>query len=96
MLHETPINKPTLKIIRALNKSQGPDCRLVVRMAVLYSHARVDGRAIARKSVSGEYNHGGKPGQLVVVSTPIGNMGDLSPRAAGLEKADILACEDTV
>ena len=35
-------------------------------------------------------------GQLVVVSTPIGNMGDLSPRAAeALEKADILACEDT-
>ncbi len=37
-----------------------------------------------------------KPGQLVVVSTPIGNLGDLSPRAAlALEKADILACEDT-
>ena len=37
-----------------------------------------------------------KPGQLVVVSTPIGNLGDLSPRAAeAMEKADILACEDT-
>ena len=37
-----------------------------------------------------------KPGQLAVVSTPIGNLGDLSPRAAAaLEKADILACEDT-
>jgi 16S rRNA (cytidine1402-2'-O)-methyltransferase len=37
-----------------------------------------------------------KPGQLAVVSTPIGNLGDLSPRAAKvLEKADILACEDT-
>ncbi len=37
-----------------------------------------------------------KPGQLTVVSTPIGNLGDLSPRAAAaLEKADILACEDT-
>ena len=37
-----------------------------------------------------------KPGQLSVVSTPIGNLGDLSPRAAtALEKADILACEDT-
>ena len=33
-----------------------------------------------------------KPGQLAVVSTPIGNLGDLSPRAAEfLEKADILA-----
>ena len=37
-----------------------------------------------------------KTGQLAVVSTPIGNLGDLSPRAAAaLEKADILACEDT-
>ena len=37
-----------------------------------------------------------KPGQLAVVSTPIGNLGDLSPRAAEvMEKADILACEDT-
>ncbi|MFL2844767.1 MAG: 16S rRNA (cytidine(1402)-2'-O)-methyltransferase [Candidatus Puniceispirillaceae bacterium] len=37
-----------------------------------------------------------KPGQLAVVSTPIGNLGDLSPRAAELlKKADILACEDT-
>ena len=37
-----------------------------------------------------------KPGQLTVVSTPIGNLGDFSPRgAAALEEADILACEDT-
>ena len=37
-----------------------------------------------------------KPGQLAVVSTPIGNLGDFSPRAAeALEKSDILACEDT-
>jgi 16S rRNA (cytidine1402-2'-O)-methyltransferase len=37
-----------------------------------------------------------KPGQLVVVSTPIGNLGDFSPRAAEiLATADILACEDT-
>ena len=37
-----------------------------------------------------------KSGQLAVVSTPIGNLGDLSPRAAeAMERADILACEDT-
>ena len=42
---------------------------------------------------------GGPPeagGQLVVVSTPIGNLGDLSPRAASvLSAADIVCCEDT-
>tara|TARA_B100001057_G_scaffold361956_1_gene364447 strand:- start:366 stop:1229 length:864 start_codon:yes stop_codon:yes gene_type:complete len=35
-------------------------------------------------------------GQLAVIATPIGNLGDLSPRAATiLQNADILACEDT-
>ncbi|HVV36352.1 MAG TPA: 16S rRNA (cytidine(1402)-2'-O)-methyltransferase [Acidimicrobiales bacterium] len=36
------------------------------------------------------------PGRLVVVATPIGNLGDLSPRAAAtLAAADVVACEDT-
>ncbi|MDP8960386.1 MAG: 16S rRNA (cytidine(1402)-2'-O)-methyltransferase [Actinomycetota bacterium] len=35
-------------------------------------------------------------GRLVVVSTPIGNLGDLSPRAAEtLRRADLVAAEDT-
>ena len=35
-------------------------------------------------------------GRLVLVGTPIGNMGDLSPRAATvLATADVVACEDT-
>ena len=35
-------------------------------------------------------------GALVLVATPIGNMGDLSPRAVEeLSAADVIACEDT-
>jgi len=38
----------------------------------------------------------GRAGALVVVGTPIGNLGDLSPRAvAALASADVLYCEDT-
>jgi len=37
-----------------------------------------------------------KPGALVVVATPIGNLGDLAPRAVEeLRRADLLCCEDT-
>lgn len=35
-------------------------------------------------------------GRIVLVGTPIGNLGDLSPRAvAALGTADVIACEDT-
>lgn len=38
----------------------------------------------------------GKPGSLWVVATPIGNLGDLSPRAQqALREADVVAAEDT-
>lgn len=38
----------------------------------------------------------GVGGALVLVATPIGNMGDLAPRAVrALAEADVVACEDT-
>jgi 16S rRNA (cytidine1402-2'-O)-methyltransferase len=38
----------------------------------------------------------GQGGRIVLVGTPIGNLGDLSPRAArALAEADVICCEDT-
>lgn len=53
------------------------------------------GRAVgAGRWVSSSEGH--RDGGLVVVSTPIGNLGDLSPRAAEtLRRADLVAAEDT-
>ncbi|MEZ4399447.1 MAG: 16S rRNA (cytidine(1402)-2'-O)-methyltransferase [Kofleriaceae bacterium] len=43
-----------------------------------------------------EIEPGRRPGTLFVVATPIGNLDDLSPRAAAaLREADVIAAEDT-
>lgn len=46
--------------------------------------------------MTGEAGAGARRGVLVVVGTPIGNLGDLSPRAVRtLAGADLVVCEDT-
>jgi 16S rRNA (cytidine1402-2'-O)-methyltransferase len=46
--------------------------------------------------ISQKTGSGGSNGRLVLVATPIGNLGDLSPRAVRtLEAADVVCCEDT-
>ncbi len=60
------------------------------------------GSRVARGPGGGATGTGGeaeKPrvaGELSIVATPIGNIGDLSPRAAAcIQEADVLCCEDT-
>jgi 16S rRNA (cytidine1402-2'-O)-methyltransferase len=50
----------------------------------------------ADDSIARELHPSPMTGKILVVSTPIGNLEDLSPRArAALQQADLVACEDT-
>ena len=63
------------------------------------SRPRSTGRGATTAPGPGGQPHGGTavpPGAVVLVGTPIGNLGDLSPRAVDtLRAADVIYCEDT-
>jgi 16S rRNA (cytidine1402-2'-O)-methyltransferase len=53
-------------------------------------------RSRRRNEATHEEVSAGQDGALVLVGTPIGNLGDLAPRARdALRDADVIACEDT-
>jgi 16S rRNA (cytidine1402-2'-O)-methyltransferase len=44
----------------------------------------------------GQEHAGAGPGRIILVGTPIGNLGDIAPRAVeALRQADLVCCEDT-
>ena len=73
-----------------------PNADAPVLAAAFGNQAGMVGGAMLARSLLAAEGHGLMGGGLVVVPTPIGNLGDLSPRAAqALRDADLVACEDT-
>src|SRR6202000_2439028 len=67
------------------------------RRVILYREGgRMPDEACATSPEASQEGSSALPNGLVLVSTPIGNLGDLSPRArAVLCAADVILCEDT-
>jgi 16S rRNA (cytidine1402-2'-O)-methyltransferase len=80
---EGPRSQPDPEILEELEFWIGPDDLEV-------------GETAGERDQRPEARADGERGSLVLVGTPIGNLGDLAPRAvAALEQADVIYCEDT-
>src|SRR5262245_44381647 len=79
--------------IDATGRAEGPDRETSLRLTFSHSCRRRPGPAPASPGPGDSFE---MRGTLYVVATPIGNLGDLSPRAADtLRQVGAIAAEDT-
>ena len=74
----------------------GPELALNSSLRHKAFYVTQDSTPRVRRPARGAWEHGFVSTSLVLIGTPIGNLGDLSPRAAqALAEADVIYCEDT-
>ena len=82
MKRNEPLRAPAPPGLFCVGSWQAGALRVGLGFATLWGHVTREGKAM--------------PGKLLVVGTPIGNLGDMTPRAlVALEAADAVLAEDT-
>ncbi len=93
---ETDPGPPTPMSSRSWSPGRGPMTTPATGTPTRTGTERAGQCRALRRSRSEPGRAGAGPGSLVVVGTPIGNLGDLSPRAVtALRGAEVVYCEDT-